>query len=104
MAKKEKPVSKELAALRAERKQARQMTQDLASELNKTGDLVSKGRKQLARIAADVGDQNSTSRAAVTAVSATVIAQGFNELSGLAARAIAEWSQRTEGQLSLIHI
>ena len=53
MAKKEKPVSKELAALRAERKQARQMTQDLASELNKTGDLVSKGRKQLARIAAD---------------------------------------------------
>jgi hypothetical protein len=98
MAKKEKPVSKELAALRAERKQARQMTQDLASELNKTGDLVSKGRKQLARIAADVGDQNSTSRAAVTAVSATVIAQGFNELSGLAARAIAEWSQRTEGQ------
>jgi hypothetical protein len=98
MAKKEKPVSKELAALRAERKQARQMTQDLASELNKTGDLVSKGKKQLARIAADVGDQNSTSRAAVTAVSATVIAQGFNELSGLAARAIAEWSQRTEGQ------
>ena len=27
-----------------------------------------------------------------------MIAQGFNELSGLAARAIAEWSQRTEGQ------
>ena len=98
MAKKERPVSKELTALRAERKQARKMTQDLASELNKTGDLVSKGKKQLARIAADVGDQNSTSRAAVVTVSATVIAQGFNELSGLAARAIAEWSQRTEGQ------
>ena len=93
-----KETSTELAALRAERRQTRQMTKDLASELNKTGELVSKGKKQLTRIIADVGDQNSTSRAAVVGVSATVLGQGLNEMFGLAARALAEWSQRTEGK------
>lgn len=102
MAKKTKTTTKapstELAALRAERKEARQMTKALASELNKTGEIVEKGRKQLTRIIADVGDQNSTSRAAVVGVSATVIAQGLNEMLGLAARALGEWSQRSEGR------
>jgi hypothetical protein len=98
MAKKAKPASNELATLRAQRNETRQLTQKLAAELDKTDHLVTKGKKQISRIIADIGDQNSTSRAAVTAVSATVIAQGFNELTGLAARAIAEWSQRTEGQ------
>ena len=102
MAKKTKTTTKapstELAALRAERKEARQMTKALASELNKTGEIVEKGRKQLTRIIADVGDQNSTSRAAVVGVSAAVIAQGLNEMLGLAARALGEWSQRSEGR------
>ena len=102
MAKKTKTTTKapstELAALRAERKEARQMTKALASELNKTGEIVEKGRKQLTRIIADVGDQNSTSRAAVVGVSAGVIAQGLNEMLGLAARALGEWSQRSEGR------
>ena len=88
MAKKAKETSTELAALRAERRQTRQMTKDLASELNKTGELVARGKKQVARIIADVGDQNSTSRAAVVGVSATVIGQGLNELFGLAAREV----------------
>ena len=57
---------------------------------------MARGKKQVARIIADVGDQNSTSRAAVVGVSATVIGQGLNELFGLAARALGEWSQRTE--------
>lgn len=102
MAKKTKTTTKapstELAALRAERKEARQMTKALASELNKTGEIVEKGRKQLTRTIAAVGDQNSTSRAAVVGVSATVIAQGLNEMLGLAARALGEWSQRSEGR------
>ena len=102
MAKKTKTTTKapstELAALRAERQEARQMTKALASELNKTGEIVEKGRKQLTRIIADVGDQNSTSRAAVVGVSAAVIAQGLNEMLGLAARALGEWSQRSEGR------
>ena len=54
MAKKAKETSTELAALRAERRQTRQMTKDLASELNKTGELVARGKKQVARIIADV--------------------------------------------------
>ena len=97
-AKEAKETSTELAALRAERRQTRQMTKDLASELNKTGELVARGKKQVARIIADVGDQNSTSRAAVVGVSATVIGQGLNEMLGLAARALGEWSQRSEGK------
>jgi hypothetical protein len=52
----------------------------------------------MARIIADVGDQNSTSRAAMVAVSATLVGQGLNELLGLAARALAEWSDRTQGK------
>ena len=46
MAKKAKETSTELAALRAERRQTRQMTKDLASELNKTGEQVARGKKQ----------------------------------------------------------
>lgn len=76
MAKKAKPTT-ELATLRAERSETRKLTKELANELNRTGSIVAKGKKQLARIVADVGDQNSTSRAAVTAVSATVIGQGL---------------------------
>ncbi len=96
MAKKAKPTT-ELATMRAERNETRKLTKKLASELSRTDVIIAKGKKQLARIASEVGDQNSTSRAAVTAVSATVIGQGLNELFGLAARALADWSQRTEG-------
>jgi hypothetical protein len=74
------------------------MTKDLASEIQQDGRACEKGKKQLTRIIADVGDQNSTSRAAVVGVSATVIAQGLNEMLGLPHGRFAEWSQRTEGR------
>jgi hypothetical protein len=95
---KKKTANGSLEKLRDENKKARAITASLAAELNKAGDVMTKGRKKLDRVLQQVGDEHSTARAAVTASASTVLAQGLNELMALGARALAEWSQRSEGQ------
>lgn len=55
-------------------------------------------KRKLEKLTAKVAEANSVTRTLVVDVSAAAVAQTVSELTGLGARALADWSMRTAGE------